>query len=167
MRIRFLGLVALVTAAACQPAPETAEQMRERIDRESAAAREAIAVANTQMSQYMAAGQFDSIAMLYADDGRVMPPGSPAAVGREAIARHMAQGSQAGSFALNLITDAVTANGPLAIERGTYTYAFTPGPNAPKDVVAMADTGKYLVRWKQVDGRWLIMDDIWNSNKGM
>jgi ketosteroid isomerase-like protein len=167
MRTRFIALVPLLASAACQPAPETPAQMQARIDRESAAAREAIAVANTQFSQYVAAKQFDSLALLYAEDGRVMPPGEPTAVGRDAIARQMGQGAEMGEWALTLTAETVTANGPLAIERGTYTFAFTPGPNAPKEMAAMADTGKYLVHWKQVEGRWLLLNDIWNSNKPM
>jgi hypothetical protein len=24
--------------------------------------------------------------------------------------------------------------------------------------------GKYLVHWRRVDGRWLLMEDIWNDD---
>jgi hypothetical protein len=29
---------------------------------------------------------------------------------------------------------------------------------------AVADTGKYLIHWHQVGGKWLIADVAWNSN---
>jgi hypothetical protein len=28
----------------------------------------------------------------------------------------------------------------------------------------VTDTGKYLVHWKQVGGKWLLANDIWNSD---
>jgi len=26
------------------------------------------------------------------------------------------------------------------------------------------DSGKYIVRWAQQNGRWLMVDDVWNSD---
>jgi ketosteroid isomerase-like protein len=34
-----------------------------------------------------------------------------------------------------------------------------PGAAAP-----MTDTGKYLAYWRQSDGKWLMVYDIWNSD---
>jgi hypothetical protein len=30
--------------------------------------------------------------------------------------------------------------------------------------MAAVDSGKYIVRWAQQNGRWLMVDDIWNSD---
>jgi hypothetical protein len=61
---------------------------------------------------------------------------------------------------LTLTPVAVAVNGPLGVERGTYSVTFTPpGATAP-----ITDTGKYLVHWKQVGGKWLLANDIWNSD---
>ena len=54
----------------------------------------------------------------------------------------------------------MVANGPLAIEAGTYKITFTPaGAPAP-----ITDTGKYLVHWHKVGDKWMMVDDIWNSD---
>jgi hypothetical protein len=30
--------------------------------------------------------------------------------------------------------------------------------------MATVDSGKYIVRWTQQNGRWLMADDIWNGD---
>jgi hypothetical protein len=62
--------------------------------------------------------------------------------------------------ALVLTTESVAANGPIAIEAGTYKFTFTP-PGAP---APMTDTGKYLVHWHKVGDKWMLVDNIWNSD---
>ncbi len=66
-----------------------------------------------------------------------------------------------------MILDAqtVVANGPLAIEYGRYTLSFTPGPDAPRGVTAIADTGNYLVHWRKQGREWLIVADIANRDE--
>ena len=61
---------------------------------------------------------------------------------------------------LTLNPQSVSANGPLAVERGTYSVTFTPpGATAP-----ITDTGKYLAHWHLIGGKWMMVDDIWNSD---
>jgi len=54
-------------------------------------------------------------------------------------------------------------NGPLAIERGTWTYAIPAQGKTP----AMNVAGKFLVHWRKVDGQWLFAEDIWNNDAPM
>ena len=51
----------------------------------------------------------------------------------------------------------VDASGETAVEVGR--YRLTAGD-------AEADHGKYIVVWKNVDGRWKLHRDIWNTSKG-
>ncbi len=150
-----LGTVALI--AGCQPAAETAEQADARMNAEAAAARTAIEASNAQFTSHFNAGRGDSVAAHYTEDGRVMGPNMAVAAGRQAIAASM---GMMGGATLVLITESVAANGPLAVERGTYRITLTP-PGAPGPIT---DTGKYLVHWHKVGDSWLMVDDIWNSD---
>jgi ketosteroid isomerase-like protein len=155
--ILMAALGSITLMAACQPAAETAEQAEARMAGEAAAARTAIEAANVRFAAHFNAGQGDSIATHYTEDGRVMAPNMPVASGRQAIAASM---GMMGGATLVLTAESVTANGPLAVERGTYSITLTPpGLTAP-----ITDTGKFLVHWRKVGDRWLKVDDIWNSD---
>ena len=155
MSVLALGTLAML--AGCQPAAETAEQAEQRMASESAAAKTAIEASNASFMAQFKAGQADSIAAHYTEDGRVMAPNMAVAAGRQAIAAGL--GMMAGAT-LVLNTESVSANGPLAVERGTYSITLTPpGATAP-----ITDTGKYLVHWHKVGDKWLMVDDIWNSD---
>jgi hypothetical protein len=86
-----------------------------------------------------------------------MAPNMAAATGRQAIVGALAP--MAGST-LVLNTESVSANGPIAVERGNYSITLTPpGATAP-----ITDTGKYLVHWHKVGDKWMMVEDIWNSD---
>ena len=155
--VSLLGAVAMV--AACQPAAETAEQAEARMASEAAAARTAIEAANAQMAAHMNAERFDSAAMVYADDARGMPPNMVADVGRAAILKSL-QGMAGMKATISFATTNVAVNGPLAVETGTYSFTFTP-PGAPAPVT---DTGKYMAHWHKMGDRWMIVENIWNSD---
>ena len=145
--------------AGCAPKPETAEQAEARMTAEAASARTAIEATNQQFMAHFNAGHADSVAVLYAENGRMMAPNMPVASGHTAIVAGMA-GMAAMKPVLVLTTESVSASGPIAIEAGTYKFTFTP-PGAP---APMTDTGKYLVHWHKVGDKWMMVDDIWNSD---
>ena len=160
MRTTLVPLALLF--AACGPS-EPPQRRAARMATETAAARGAIAAANRHWMTYIAAGQADSLGLLYATDARMMGAGTPTAVGRAAISKEFGQMMQIGAWNIRLHTDSVWANGPLVVETGRWISSFKPGPNAPP--MDTTDRGKYMVRWTQEDGRWLIADDIYNSDK--
>lgn len=147
----------LAVIAACQPVAETAEQAEARMASEAAAARTAIEASNARFVTHFNAGQGDSVAAHYTEDGRVLAPNMPIASGRQAIAAAM---GAMGGATLVLTTESVDANGSLAVERGTYKITLTP-PGAPGPIT---DTGKYLVHWRKVGDNWMMANDIWNSD---
>jgi len=153
------GLVAGAFILGCQPKAETAEQAQARLESESAAARTAVDSLTREFMAHFNQGHGDLVAAFYAEQAHVMPPNQPEAVGREAIkaafAPFFAMKSQ-----LTLTPTTVVASGPLAIDRGTYTVTYTP----PGATAAVTDTGKYLVHWQRIDGKWMLMDDIFNSD---
>jgi ketosteroid isomerase-like protein len=156
---RVVLALGLGVVAGCAPKAETPEQADQRMATEAAAARTAIEASNQQFMAYFNAGQSDSLAALFAENGRMMAPNGAAAVGRAAMTTTL-KGMAAMKPTLVLTTEDVAVNGPLAIERGTYKFTFTL-PGAP---AAMTDTGKYLVHWHMMGGKWMLVDDIWNSD---
>jgi len=156
---RVVLALGLGVVAGCAPKAETAEQADQRMATEAAAARTAIEASNQRYTAFFNAGQSDSLAALFAENGRMMVPNGPAAVGRAAMATSL-KGMAAMKPALVLTTEDVAVNGPLAIERGTYKFTFTP----PGATAAMTDTGKYLVHLHMMGGKWMLVDQIWNSD---
>ena len=151
---------AAVALVACQKPAETPEQAQAQLASESAAAKKAIDSLNLRFIELLKAGNGDSVALAYAEDGVAMPPNAPAARGRDAI-----KAFWSATFPLHpggsVRSEVVTAQGDHAIERGAYTLTLAP-PGA-KDPVT--DNGKYVVHWRRVNGKWLIVDDIWNSDQ--
>lgn len=160
MRTAPLLAAALLVAACAKP--ETPEQMQARIQAESDSVRQMAEGAATRFASFVTNKQADSIAALYAPDAKVMPPNMPMVVGRDSVRAMFTNWFAAGTPSLTLQVQSVAANGPIAIERGTSTWSFTPNPGSP--MPAGSGTGKYLVHWHRVDGQWLIAEDIWNDD---
>ena len=165
---RRIAAVTLLVLAACAPKPETPEQMATRMKAESDSARTAIEAANTCFVRYAAAGKADSAAMNYAEDAVVMMANEPAVRGRAAIQAKLAEWMGYGTWQMSPTTTSVDANGPIAVEQGTYVQDFKAGPRAPAGMAPMfPDTGKYVTAWKKVNGTWLIFADITNTSRAM
>ncbi|MFN0181722.1 MAG: YybH family protein [Gemmatimonadales bacterium] len=161
MRATGMAAAAIVLLG-CQQAAETPEQRDARITTESAAARTAIEARNAEFMTHFNQGHGEQVAALYAEDGAVMAPNAPAVEGHAAIQR-MVTDFAAMKAQVTLITQSVVANGPMALERGTFRMTFMP----PGATTAAADTGKYLVHWRNVDGKWLLVEDMFNSDLPM
>ena len=160
MRVGSWGALALSLGlvAGCQPKAETAEQAQARMDSETAAAKTAVDSLTREFSTHFNQGHADLVVAFYSEQAHLMAPNLPAAVGRDAIKAALAP-MLATKPDLQLAPEAVVANGPLLVERGTYTLTLTPPGASP-----ITDKGKYLAHWHMIDGKWLMVDDIWNSD---
>ena len=148
---RYLPLL-LVPALACQ-APDT-----------SAVAKQAIDAANAQWPRLTSTGHADSLAEFYAADAVMMPPHMPTMRGKDAIrAFFTVMNTMEPRATLTLRAESVVARGGVAVERGRWNWAYPAGAKLPPGMPA-ADSGKYVVRWTEQNGRWLLADDIWNSD---
>jgi len=157
---------AVLLLAACAPKPETPEQMAARMKAESDSARVAIETANAHFVRHIAAGRADSAALTYAEDAVYYPANAPAVRGRAAIASALKDMLAAGTWTLAPKTLTVEANSPLAIETGSATMAFVPGPKAPAGMnAAFTDTIKYVTTWRRLAGQWLVSNDISTSDR--
>lgn len=112
---------------------------------------------NAAFMAAIAAGDGATAAANYAEDATMMPPGAAAVQGREAIAQFWQAGISAGIARFELAPGEVVAAGPDTILERSTARLF----NAAGEVI---DEGKYVVVWRQIDGQWLMVWDIWNGN---
>ena len=152
---------------ACQ-SHETPQQAQARMEKESQAFTAVAASTAGRYASWVGAGQADSIASIFTEQGREMPPNEPAVIGRAAIKVYEIRNAATFASKLTIRGESYMASGPLGVERGSYTYSGSAKPGAPKGMPAMVnDDGKYLIHWHNVNGQWLMADMIWNSNHAM
>jgi ketosteroid isomerase-like protein len=93
---------------------------------------------------------------VYTRDARILPPGAAMLQGRESIAEFWAGAvQQMGIRRVELSTVDLQPVGEQAIEVGRARLTVSSGEEA---------TAKYVVVWKQEDGRWRWDVDIWNMD---
>jgi uncharacterized protein (TIGR02246 family) len=117
-----------------------------------------IEAANAKWLELFNKGDFDGVASLYTDDAVAFPPGAPMVRGRPAIAA-MWKGLAEQVRDPKLTTLEIKRLGRFAV-REIGTFSLTSKGAAPKEL-----TGKYLVVWEKVRGRWRLAADIWNDGK--
>ena len=156
MRLVHTVPLLVATAFACQAAPPRDT---------GAEAKRAIDAANANWARLSAAGHADSLAEFYHANGVMLPPNMPPVRGKEAIRAFMATMSSMSSPPpiLTIRAESVWASGPWAMELGRWNFAWAAGAKRPPGAPA-ADSGKYVVRWVNENGRWLMVQDIWNSD---
>jgi ketosteroid isomerase-like protein len=142
MRRTAIVLLVLLAEAAAVSAGEDVRAAIEAVDKAFCAA--------------MDRSEAAAIAALYTATAELLPPGSDAVRGREAIRRTFQAGMDAGQKELTLTTLEVEAHGDTAHEVGTWTARGKDG--------AILDSGKYIVIWKNEGGQWRLHRHIWNSN---
>src|SRR6266487_1316209 len=148
------------------PLPEASERCHpERRRREGPAFPQVRRTCGTLWARLTAAGHADSIADLYHANGVMLPPNMPPVHGRDAIRGFMTMMNSMSSppSVLTVRAESVWAQGPLALELGRWNFAWAAGAKRPPGAPA-ADSGKYMVRWVNENGRWLMVQDIWNSD---
>lgn len=152
---------------ACQ-SHETPQQAQARMEKETEAFTAAAAPTAKRYASWVAAGQADSIANIFTEQGREMPPNEPAVVGRAAIKMYEARNAATMTSRLTIRGESYMASGPLGVERGSYHFEGTARPGAPKGMPAsINEDGKYLIHWHNVNGQWMMVELIFNSNRGM
>jgi len=152
MRAQYCLAIIITTAFACQPADT------------SASAKVAIDAANAQWPRLTSTGHADSIAEFYAADAVIMPPNMATMKGKDAIKAFFAtMNTMDPKPILTLQAEAVHGTGAMAMERGRWHWAYPAGAKLPPGTPA-ADSGKYIVHWMQQNGKWLMVDDVWNSD---
>lgn len=157
---------ALLLVAACGPAAETPEQMQARMQAEAESVTVALDAIYGRMATFVTSENADSLAALYTEDARMFPEAEPLVVGRDAIRAKYAEWFGMGTATIEWKRMGVTANGPLAVERVTYTMTLRPEPGVA-DTMSMTIQGKSVIVWRKMGDQWLMTDDIGNSDAPM
>lgn len=156
---RWMMLAAPLALVACQK-PETPEQTQTRMTNESSAAKATIAEMATAYGQHLTAHHPDSVAAMFTENGIMMPPNGPAVAGRDHIKESMTRDPLPPGSSVSITSVDVVANGPLAVDRGTYQFTMPAMGRTPAVNVA----GKYLNHLHMVDGKWKIAASMWSDD---
>lgn len=116
----------------------------------------AIHAQNKKWQELIVAKDAKGVAGLYAEDGQLLPPNSPKAVGREAIEKGWTGFMGLPGMALTFETEkfVFAKSADIAVETGT--YKFTAG--------GQTDTGKSVVTWVKRKGQWYVLTDMFSSD---
>lgn len=121
-----------------------------------ATAKKTIDEGNQALMDLLKKGDSTGFANLYCTDAKLMAPGGPAVVGKDAIKSMIGGLVKMGLTNMTLKTIDVWGSDALLGEEGTYTFAGSDG----KEV----EHGKYIVLWKMEDQKWKLFRDIWNTD---
>jgi uncharacterized protein (TIGR02246 family) len=146
--LRSLLLLALACAGPAFAQTETAPAAEP-----SSSGRAIVDAGNQQFQRAFAARDAQTLAGLYSEDGRVIPPGQVPAAGRDAIAIFWA-GTMQQIQRVELDTQAVELDGDLILEDGVARLTGSDGS---------VSEIQYLVAWKRNGGHWYLHRDIWND----
>lgn len=150
--LAFMVIGLVFTAGGCAQAPPAQDVAADEAKLEADA---------VSWFGYYANADADGMANLYAEDALLMPPGAPAVTGREGIKAFLgadAARTKAGGYSLkNGTITGKGVNGDTGWISGTYTVADSTG--------ATIDSGSYLSVHHRVNGAWLYIRDIWNSDR--
>lgn len=113
--------------------------------------------ANAKWMEAVAQSNADAVAAMYTDDAYILPQNMPAIQGRAGIKEFFSGAMASGIRKVRLVTEEVDGNANMAIEKGHYEMM------VDGDVVV--DEGKYLVHWKNLDGKWMFHRDMFSSDK--
>jgi len=113
---------------------------------------------NAQWSNFFNKGDFAGVASLYTDDAVAFPPGQPMVRGKDAIGAMWKKLAEQVSDP-KVVTLEVKRLGRFAL-REIGTFSLKTKEPTPKEL-----TGKYVVVWEKVRGRWKLAADIWNDGK--
>lgn len=129
---------------------------------ESTAADEAaIRDINKKWMELIAARDAKAIAeTVYAENGQLLPPNAPKAVGREALVQAWTGVMATPGMQLTFETESLTfaRSGELAVEVATYKMVIGEG------ATQVTDTGKSVVTWIRKNGKWQVFTDMFSSD---
>jgi uncharacterized protein (TIGR02246 family) len=143
--LKLLLSVVCVTALATAAAAEDVRQAIEQV--------------NARFMEAFKAGDAATIASLYTETGKMLPPDAAEIVGREAIQAEWQSWIDGGLKDLTLEAQEVEASGDLAYEVGAFSLQV---PAENDDMVTAG--GNYVVVWKRgAEGSWRLHVDTWND----
>jgi ketosteroid isomerase-like protein len=144
-----LGVIAVAAGCAKTPPPQDVAADKAKLQTDA-----------LSWFDHFAAADSEGLANLYSEDALVMPPNAPAVNGRPAIKTfYGGMVSQTKAAGLSVKQGQVTGSdvsGDMGWISGTYTVQDSTG--------ATMDSGSYMSVHHRINGSWLYIRDIWNSD---
>jgi ketosteroid isomerase-like protein len=119
-------------------------------------AKAAIAANNATYGSCFANGDSVTFVNHYTSDACINPSNMPKMCGAQAITAFFNGGYKMGIRNIKLNTDEVMGGKDGVIETGTYELM--------ADKAVTLDKGKFIVMWKEENGKWKMHRDIWNTD---
>lgn len=119
-------------------------------------AKAAIAASNKVFGASFGTGDSTAFVNLYTSDGCMYPPNMPKMCGPAAITAFFNEGYKGGIRNIALTTEEVMGGKDGVIETGKYEVFIANNVSVEK--------GKYVVGWKEENGKWKMHRDMWNSD---
>ena len=151
----ILTLFISILLMACQTKVESTKESSFSLD----SAKADIAASNNSFGKLWAAGDSTAFGNCYTSDAQLNAPNMERMTGSAAAISFFNGGHSMGIRGGSLNTEEVMGGPEVVGETGKYVITDSAGK-------AM-DKGKYLVLWKQENGKWKMHRDIWNSDNPM
>jgi ketosteroid isomerase-like protein len=116
----------------------------------------AIAASNLVFGSCFATGDSTAFVNCYTVDGCIYNSNMPKVCGTQAIISFFNTGYQFGIRKIALTTEEVMGGKEAVVETGKYEVFIADNISVEK--------GKYIVVWKEENGKWKMHRDIWNSD---
>lgn len=160
-QITILICSGFIFLTSCNQAPTTtATETKDSVPVfDIVAAKAAIADANKAFCEAAMKGDSNALAASYASGAHMLMPNMPAIVDAPGIAGATAGLAKEKIPDFKLETVDIFGNQDNVIEEGRYTMTDGKGKTL--------DQGKYLVVWRQENGKWKLYRDIFNSDMPM
>lgn len=116
----------------------------------------AIAASNKVFGESFATGDSVAFASCYTSDGCIYNANMPKVCGTDGIRAFSNIGYQSGIRNVILTTEEVMGGKEAVVETGKYEVLIANNVSVEK--------GKFVVVWKEENGKWKMYRDIWNSD---
>jgi ketosteroid isomerase-like protein len=151
--VKFFGVVILAALfSSCNNEAAKTETAGFSLD----SAKASITASNKVYGACFASGDSTAFANCYTSDGCISPAGAPKMCGTQAITAFFNGGRKMGISNVVLTTEEVMGGKDALVETGKYELFVGDKVSAEK--------GKYIVVWKEENGKWKMHRDIWNSD---
>jgi ketosteroid isomerase-like protein len=153
--LKLLGIVVItILFSSCANEAAKTETSASSFSLDSAKA--AIAASNKVFGESFATGDSTAFANCYASDACINVTNMPRMCGTQAITAFFNGGHKMGITNVTLTTEEVMGGKDAVVEVGKYEMFMGNKVSAEK--------GKFIVVWKEENGKWKMYRDIWNSD---
>jgi ketosteroid isomerase-like protein len=156
VRILGIAVIAVLFSSCNNEASKTGDAKTETSGFSLDSAKAAIAASNKVFGACFATGDSATFANCYASDACINVTGMPRMCGTQAITAFFNGGHKMGVSNIVITTEEVMGGKDAVVETGKYEMFVGDKVSAEK--------GKFIVVWKEENGKWKMYRDIWNSD---